>query len=62
VRCGEQPRVQIPTDDELKRYGKKLPKPEKSMAVAATKERTRFRYESKYVVYGKNVFIGETVK
>jgi hypothetical protein len=33
----------IPTDEHLKRYKKNLPKPEKSIAVAATKESRRYR-------------------
>jgi hypothetical protein len=43
VRRGAVPTVKIPTDDHYKRFGKKLPKPEKSIAVAATKESRRFR-------------------
>jgi hypothetical protein len=35
--------VTIPTDEHLKIYMKKLEKPEKSVAVAATKERRRFK-------------------
>jgi hypothetical protein len=37
----------VPTDEHLKRYNKKLPKPDKSVVVAATKERSRFREERK---------------
>jgi hypothetical protein len=43
VRCGAAPKVKIPTDNHYKRFGKKLPKPEKSIAMAATKESRRFR-------------------
>jgi hypothetical protein len=35
--------VEIPTDEHLKCFGKKLPKPEKAVAVAATQESSRFR-------------------
>jgi hypothetical protein len=35
--------VEVPTDEHLKRYKKRLPKPEKSVVVATTKERNRFR-------------------
>jgi hypothetical protein len=42
VRSRAVPQVTIPTDDHLKLYGKKLPKPAKSIAVAATKERRRY--------------------
>jgi hypothetical protein len=37
------PGVPIPTDDHLKLYHKKLPKPEKSVVIAMTKESRRFR-------------------
>jgi solute carrier family 8 (sodium/calcium exchanger) len=47
VRTGAVPSVQIPTDDHLKLFEKKLPKPEKSVIVAATKARSRFRDNSK---------------
>jgi hypothetical protein len=47
VRTGTIPCVQIPTDDHLKLYGKKLPRPEKSEIIAATKARSRFRDNSK---------------
>jgi hypothetical protein len=33
----------IPTDEHLKLYNKKLPKPEKSIVVAATKKSKRYR-------------------
>jgi hypothetical protein len=42
VRSREVPDVKIPTDDHLKLYSKKLPKPTKSAAIAATKERRRY--------------------
>jgi hypothetical protein len=45
ARCSVVPDVQIPTDDHLKRFGKKLPKPLKSSAVEATKRSRRFREE-----------------
>jgi hypothetical protein len=35
--------VVIPTDEHLKLYKKKLEKPEKSIAIAATKESKRYR-------------------
>jgi Cdc6-like AAA superfamily ATPase len=47
VRTGTVPSVQIPTDDHLKLYGKKLPKPDKSVIIATTKARSRFRDLSK---------------
>ena len=43
VRSGNIPHGTIPTDDHLKLYSKKLPKPGKHEAVAATKERSRFK-------------------
>lgn len=43
VRRQEVPRVAIPTDEHLKLYNKKLEKPEKSIAVAATKASKRYR-------------------
>jgi hypothetical protein len=43
VRCQEEPGIEIPTDNHLKRYGKKLPKPDKSITLAATKENRRFK-------------------
>jgi hypothetical protein len=43
VRSRSEPCLQIPTDDHLKCFGKKLCKPEKAVAVAATKESRRFR-------------------
>jgi hypothetical protein len=43
ARCREIPTVEIPTDEHLKHYKKKLPKPEKSIAIAATKESRRYR-------------------
>jgi solute carrier family 8 (sodium/calcium exchanger) len=43
VRDGAASSGQIPTDDHLKLFGRKLPKPEKSVAVAATKARSRFK-------------------
>jgi hypothetical protein len=43
VRSRVEPRVEIPTDDHQKLYGKKLGRPEKSAAVAATKLSQRFR-------------------
>jgi hypothetical protein len=43
VRCQEIPNVVIPTDEHLKLYNKKLPKPEKYIAVAATKQSRRYR-------------------
>lgn len=47
VRSNTPPSVEVPTDDHLKRYLKKLPKPEKAVAVAATKESRRFRDQLK---------------
>jgi hypothetical protein len=35
--------VEIPTDEHLKRYVRKRPKPEKNTVVAATMERRRYR-------------------
>ncbi len=43
ARTGAVCKEKISTDDHLKRYGKKLPKPEKSAVVAATKARSRFK-------------------
>jgi solute carrier family 8 (sodium/calcium exchanger) len=43
ARAGAASTGQIPTDDHLKLFGKKLPKPDKSEAVAATKARSRFK-------------------
>jgi solute carrier family 8 (sodium/calcium exchanger) len=47
ARTGAVCKEKISTDDHLKRYGKKLPKPEKSAVVAATKARSRFKDLSK---------------
>lgn len=43
ARTGATASTKIPTDDHLKIFGKKLPKPSKSVAVAATKARSRFK-------------------
>jgi solute carrier family 8 (sodium/calcium exchanger) len=43
TRTGNASSVKIPTDDHLKGFKKKLPKPEKSVAVAETKSRSRFK-------------------
>jgi hypothetical protein len=43
VGCGEVLDVQIPTDNHLKLYVKKQPRPDKSVAVEATKNRRRFK-------------------
>jgi solute carrier family 8 (sodium/calcium exchanger) len=43
VRTGTVPTQQIPTDEHLKLYGKREHKPDKSLIVAATKARSRFR-------------------
>jgi hypothetical protein len=43
VRSCAVPTVEIQTDDFYKRYGKKIQKPEKSVAVIATKECRRYR-------------------
>jgi hypothetical protein len=40
------PNVEIPTDDHLKKFGFKLPKPNREEAVAATRENKRFREEN----------------
>ncbi len=45
VRNRSPPTMEVPTDDHLKRYSNKLPKPEKAVAVEATKKRRRFRDE-----------------
>ena len=47
VRTGTVPTEQIPTDEHLKVYGKRLPRPDKSLIVAATKARSRYRDLSK---------------
>jgi hypothetical protein len=48
VRCSAVPRLQIPTDDHLKLYGKRRnPKPDMAELVAATKARSRYRVQSK---------------
>ncbi len=47
VRTGTVPTEQIPTDEHLKVYGKRLPRPDKSVIVAATKARSRYRDLSK---------------
>jgi hypothetical protein len=47
VRSGAIPNVEIPTDDHLKKFGLKLPKPDKEEVVAATRENKRFREENK---------------
>jgi len=43
VRSCAVPTVEIQTDDFYKRFGKKIQKPEKSVAVIATKECRRYR-------------------
>jgi hypothetical protein len=43
VQGRKTPYIEIPTDDHLKIYGKKIPKPDKSDAIAATKANRRFR-------------------
>jgi hypothetical protein len=41
VRCQAVPTTQIPTDEKFKIYGKKQPKPPKSVVVAASKKMRR---------------------
>jgi hypothetical protein len=43
VRSGTPPTTDIPTDEHLKRFCKKLPKPVKAVAIAATKKSRRFK-------------------
>jgi len=47
VRTHTEPTVKIPTFDNDKIYGKKLPVPDLADVVAATKAKSRFRYPSK---------------
>ncbi len=46
VRSGVTLNVEIATDDHLKKFGFKLPKPNREEAVAATRENKRFREEN----------------
>jgi hypothetical protein len=50
VRTGSVPTEQIPTDEHLKLYVKRQPKPEKVEVIAATKARSRYRDQSKQYV------------
>jgi len=43
VRTRSEPKEKVPTYDNLKVYGRKLPKPDKAVVVAATKARRRFK-------------------
>jgi hypothetical protein len=43
VRCGAVPTVETPTDDHLKLYGKRQPKPSLAEVVAASKARSRYK-------------------
>jgi solute carrier family 8 (sodium/calcium exchanger) len=43
VRSHTTPSTEIPTKEHLKRYSRKLPKPAKTVVVAATKKSRRFR-------------------
>jgi solute carrier family 8 (sodium/calcium exchanger) len=47
VRTGTKPETTIPTDEKLKVYGKKLPKPDKAVVRAATAARRRYQDPSK---------------